>query len=420
MLNGMRRWLAISLALVTLALAAPASAQGDPSVRGVLFFSPTCGHCHRVVEDHLPGIFESSGGAPEQGFDVRDEAAPAATLLSNGTLELLLVNVKTDPGADLYLMSSAMFEIPSEMEGVPRLVMGDQWFVGSGDIPAALPGLIDQGLAAGGIDWPEIEGIAELLAGAGVVWQPAAATTTTEAAPASSEPQPSTTTPTTTSTVAPTTTTTMASPFPDLGGTSTGVDGIVEIGEPLTTIGEKFRNDLAGNILAVVVLAGMLASLVLVALLLRRGRSWSSPSWLVPVLAVAGVVVAVYLTYVETSGAEAVCGPVGNCNAVQESKFALLFGVIHVGLVGLISYAAVVATWLAARLLGHPWSDWARMALALGAAVGVAFSCYLTFLEPFVIGATCIWCLSSALIVTVIFWLTASPGWEAWKRLQGR
>ena len=37
----------------------------------------------------------------------------------------------------------------------------------------------------------------------------------------------------------------------------------------------------------------------------------------------------------DTSGAEAVCGPVGNCNAVQESKFALLFGVIHVGLVGL-------------------------------------------------------------------------------------
>jgi len=56
--------------------------------------------------------------------------------------------------------------------------------------------------------------------------------------------------------------------------------------------------------------------------------------------------------------------------------------------------------------------------LALGAAGGVAFSIYLTFLEPFVIGATCIWCLSSAIIVTALFWITAGPGWAAWRRLR--
>ncbi len=153
-------------------------------------------------------------------------------------------------------------------------------------------------------------------------------------------------------------------------------------------------------------------------MLLRRGRAWAVPDWLVPVLAAAGVAVAIYLTYVETSGADAVCGPVGNCNAVQESKFALLFGVIHVGLVGLISYAVVIGTWLAGRLLPPPWSDRGRVLLALGSVGGVLFSIYLTFLEPFVIGATCIWCLSSALIVTALFWVTVSPGWEAWRRLR--
>jgi len=210
-------------------------------------------------------------------------------------------------------------------------------------------------------------------------------------------------------------TTTTTDPFPELGGTPGGSDGV---GDSLETIGEKFRNDPAGNTLAVIVLLGMLASAVVIWVQVRRGRLGSMPDWPVPVLAVAGSLVAIYLTYVETSGAAVICGPIGNCSAVQESKFALLFGLIHVGLVGLISYAVVIGTWVASRTMKAPWADWARMALALGAAVGVAFSIYLTFLEPFVIGSTCIWCVSSALIVTALLWLTAGPGWAAWRRLR--
>jgi uncharacterized membrane protein len=45
------------------------------------------------------------------------------------------------------------------------------------------------------------------------------------------------------------------------------------------------------------------------------------------------------------------------------------------------------------------------------------FSIYLTFLEPFVIGATCIWCLTSAVIITLIMLLSALPGIEARTRL---
>ena len=33
---------------------------------------------------------------------------------------------------------------------------------------------------------------------------------------------------------------------------------------------------------------------------------------------------------------------------------------------------------------------------------GMSFSIYLTFLEPFVIGATCMWCLSSAVIMLLL------------------
>ena len=41
---------------------------------------------------------------------------------------------------------------------------------------------------------------------------------------------------------------------------------------------------------------------------------------------------------------------------------------------------------------------------------GTLFSIYLTFLEPFMIGATCAWCLASAVIMTTLMWLTAAPG----------
>jgi len=53
-------------------------------------------------------------------------------------------------------------------------------------------------------------------------------------------------------------------------------------------------------------------------------------------------------------------------------------------------------------------------ALALG---GTLFSIYLTFLEPFVIGATCAWCLASAILMTGLLWITAEPAQAAAARL---
>jgi uncharacterized membrane protein len=41
--------------------------------------------------------------------------------------------------------------------------------------------------------------------------------------------------------------------------------------------------------------------------------------------------------------------------------------------------------------------------------LGVVFSIYLTTLEPFVIGATCAWCLTSAIVQAAILWLASGP-----------
>jgi len=411
----------LSITALLLAVAAPAaSAQEDPVVRALLFYSPSCGHCHIVINEHLPGMFDSSGGEPEVLFD-RDlpEDGVSFYLITNGSLEIMLIDVSVEAGAGLYHSSAEALEIPDAMMGVPRLIVGGDVFVGSGDIPAFFPGLIEDGLAADGIDWPALDGIdAALAAIPGIEPDPVVTETSVPAGTETSVPAGTeTSVPAGTETTTPeSTVTTVDDLFPDVGSEGGGSETVY--GEQATTVGEKFRSDLAGNILAVIVLAGMLASLIAVGMLLGRRTIGSGPVWLIPLLAVAGVVVAVYLTYVETSGNEAVCGPVGNCNAVQESKFALLFGFIPVGIIGLIGYAAIIGPWFITRLNRVPWSDWARVAMAAGTVTGVGFSIYLTFLEPFVIGATCLWCLSSAIIVAALFWLSAGPGWEAWKRLR--
>jgi uncharacterized membrane protein len=44
---------------------------------------------------------------------------------------------------------------------------------------------------------------------------------------------------------------------------------------------------------------------------------------------------------------------------------------------------------------------------------GTLFSICLTSLEPFVIGATCAWCLTLAVSMTLLLLLVARPGWKA-------
>ena len=76
-------------------------------------------------------------------------------------------------------------------------------------------------------------------------------------------------------------------------------------------------------------------------------------------LSVVGIGVAAYLASIETTGSEAVCGPVGDCNAVQESEYAEFLG-IPIGVLGVIGYWSSVACGPLAhghgtgRGLGHP------------------------------------------------------------------
>lgn len=173
------------------------------------------------------------------------------------------------------------------------------------------------------------------------------------------------------------------------------------------TVRERFGQDRAGNSLAVAVLAVMVGTVLLtVRPSTRRRPVW--PRWTIPVLVCLGLLVASYLSFVEVTQRTAVCGPVGDCNTVQQSSYARLFGVIPLGALGLVGYVALLGAWLLSGRGPERIRPFAALGLWAMALMGTLFSIYLTFLEPFVIGATCVWCLTSAVVVTLILWAAAS------------
>jgi uncharacterized membrane protein len=114
------------------------------------------------------------------------------------------------------------------------------------------------------------------------------------------------------------------------------------------------------------------------------------------VLAVAGLGVASYLTYVHYSGTPPACTFGQSCLKVQTSVWSELDG-IPVALLGLIGYVLILGSLLA------PDREETRLATLGLTLVGVGFSAYLTYRELFSIHAVCEWCVSSAVILTLIF-----------------
>jgi len=114
--------------------------------------------------------------------------------------------------------------------------------------------------------------------------------------------------------------------------------------------------------------------------------------------------VASYMAYVEITQSEAVCGPVGDCNTVQQSPYASLFGLIPIGLLGVLGYLVIGVIWLITLYGDRKWRKAALLCLWVLSLLGTLFSIYLTFLEPFIIGASCVWCLTSAVVMTLLFW----------------
>ena len=117
------------------------------------------------------------------------------------------------------------------------------------------------------------------------------------------------------------------------------------------------------------------------------------------VLCLIGIAVATYLTYTHYAGLNVVCPVSGGCETVQKSVYSKLGGV-PVAALGLAGYIAILLSLAVRNELGRA----AGFGMAL---MGCLFSLYLTYREIFTIKAICPWCVSSAVMMTLLTILTA-------------
>ena len=328
--------LPFAILLIAACLAIPpttaAQSADEPVVQAILFYTTTCPICHRVTNEVLEPMANDYGDR----------------------LHIVRINTHEPSGYELYLATVERHQIPRQRQGVPTLVVGDVVLVGGLEIPGQFPALVEEGLAAGGISWPDIPGLAQALP---------------EAQPARIEAPP-----------------------PDPVGLA-----------------------LAGAVLAGMVAALGYAAWRVVAARQRLLQTslTCAKTWAIPILGLVGLGIAAYLAYVEITHVEALCGPIGECNFVQSSPYARILG-IPVAVLGVLYYLAIGALWAGQRYLGGRWANLTTPGLLGLALFGVLFSIYLTCLEIFVVRAVCTWCLGSAVVTTILMLLvvvsvTSSP-----------
>jgi vitamin-K-epoxide reductase (warfarin-sensitive) len=119
----------------------------------------------------------------------------------------------------------------------------------------------------------------------------------------------------------------------------------------------------------------------------------------IAILAVVGIVVSsVSLQHHYAKSKTEYCdiGTAFNCDIVNRSEYSSLLG-IPVALIGMLGYGVVLGLATAYRERRETPS-----LLFAGAAAGLAFALYLTYVEARVLGVWCILCLSSLAVISGI------------------
>lgn len=125
------------------------------------------------------------------------------------------------------------------------------------------------------------------------------------------------------------------------------------------------------------------------------------------ILCLIGIGIAGFLWYAHRANISVPCTSDGGCEIVAQSKYSKIsIGPYHnipVSLLGLTGYVLLFS--LAMLKLGTDSKSFLKLvaagflAIALG---GTAYSLYLQYVSFVIIGAHCIWCISSACNMTII------------------
>lgn len=361
------------------------TSQTDGKVYAVLFFSPTCPHCHTLMLEDLPPIQEQFGDQ----------------------LVVLFIDITTANGNAIAQSAYAHYNISPDDWVVPMMVVNEQVLIGGSQIPSQLPSITQTGIENGGIPIPSFP----LMQVAFETWQvenPASTTTALSTGESSAPITNSFNNDPLASTIT----------IAILIGLVLSAIGLVitrQSGLPLVvpqiaigtatliaifvglsiTLGEQY-DTLAMPIARVAFITMLVATLIAIA-----GHNVQVT---VSLVTLVGVIVSAYMAYVEITANPAVCGVIGDCNAVQQSEYASLMG-IPIGVLGVVGYLMMFTINIAINRVPLKYRFQFLTMLKLLVGVSAVFTIYLTFLEPFVIGAVCAWCLLSSLIVLNLMWL---------------
>jgi cytochrome c biogenesis protein CcdA len=141
-----RGWIVLSLLALVLLLSPSVgqvvTAQEEAVVGFYLFYSETCPHCHEVMDNYLPTVYEKYGDQVEYQY----------------------LNIQEDDNYLTMLGLEKKLGLPEDRQGfVPALVIGEEVLVGGNVIPAELEGHIDRYLAQGGVDFPSLDDLPEVV-----------------------------------------------------------------------------------------------------------------------------------------------------------------------------------------------------------------------------------------------------------------
>lgn len=125
------------------------------------------------------------------------------------------------------------------------------------------------------------------------------------------------------------------------------------------------------------------------------------------VLAVVGLGLSAYLTYVHYNIDALVCSG-GGCELVQTSQYSEMFG-IPIAIFGLLMFLTLIGA-IVLREMRPETSDLVSTAILMILLTAVLYWAYLTWLELNVIHAICQWCVMTS-AATVLMLIVEATRW---------
>jgi len=119
------------------------------------------------------------------------------------------------------------------------------------------------------------------------------------------------------------------------------------------------------------------------------------------ILVVIGILVSCYMTIYKLTNNNSMCLGSGDCSTVNASKYSEIYG-IPVGLVGVTGYTSILVMLLLENRNAFLRRNGTLFIFGLS-LTGFVFTLYLIYIEFAILKAVCPFCLTSQVVMTIIF-----------------